>query len=143
MTESKAPYSSGPWQFALAILSEWHRTVATVIIVMLLGWPAIVIKKWGEDAGLWASLAGIEQTNRQAEHRAQDQIHATLAGSLQEQARISKDILVELKNHNYGAASDRQMLGYFTWKQCVQDNGKDAKICRQFQDIVGQPQPHH
>lgn len=127
---------AGPWQFALAILGRWQNTVAITIIILLLGWPTVVVIGWMQDMGFVRSMGLAEQDDRQAEHRQQDQVHQVMADALQEQAKISKQILIELKGHNVGASQDRQMLGYFTWKQCVQDNGKGAQICKQFQQVV-------
>jgi hypothetical protein len=124
---------ASPWQFALAILSNWHKTVATVIVVMLLGWPMVVAKRWLEDAGVLASVPGTEQSLRQQEHASQDKVHSVIADAVLDQASISKSILLELKNHNQGASQDRQMLAYFTWKQCITDNGPKAEICTQFE----------
>ena len=126
------PVAAG-WQFALAVLSEWRRTFAVMIIVMLLGWPAVVIKNWAQDMGYAQSLGIGEQADREAEHARQDKVHTTISRGIIQQASISQAILEELKSHNTGASQDRQMLGYFTWKQCIQDNGKNATICKQFQ----------
>ena len=134
------PPTATGWNFALAVLSEWRRTVAVIIIIMLLGWPLMVIKRWAEDAGVVDNIPLVEQETRQLEHTKQDAMLTLLSTTTIEQAAITRSILLELKSHGIGAAQDRQMLAYFTWKQCTTDNGPDAKICEQFEDLG--PQTH-
>ena len=139
MVELKKLELTGPWQFAIEVISEWRRLIGVVIVIMLLGWPSMVIKNWLVDAGTLQSLGVSEQADRQREHEVQDKLHEALSHGLQQQVGISQQILEEIKAHGDGAAKDRQMLSYFTWKMCIQDNGKNANICKQFINMDKHP----
>jgi len=105
------PPAATGWQFALAILSNWHKTIAVIIIIMLLGWPTVVIIDMGQDLGFWGSAGSREQQSRQAEHRGQTAVLTEIAAGM-------KEVTTALQAHNLQSIRKDDIIAYLLSEDC-------------------------
>lgn len=128
MRKTEANHATA-WDFALAVISEWRRTIAAVIVIMLLGWPTVVIVQWTERAGLWGSESRRSFSQRANEHKVQTEF---LMKADMDRAQMKKSfaLLAEsIMSHNEVALQRDGVILFFARDLCYTKYGEEANIC--------------
>lgn len=117
-------------QFVLDLL-EWRKSVALVVIVLLLGWPSMVILNMGQDLGYWGSFNKREQTSRQEEHRRQTKLLEKMTNHL-------ADINEALTHHNDQSLRKDAIIAYLLSEDCEKEPSTQSERnrCERLQRFV-------
>jgi len=128
------------WQFAVAVLSEWRRTVAAVIIVLILGWPTTVIVNWLQDAGVMPG----EQNHREAEHTRQLVVLHQIADGVMKHAINTERQLELLESHDRASQNKDVIIAHLLLEDCEKEiqNKARARRCARLEKLLESYKPN-
>jgi len=124
------------FDFFTGLFDQNRKVFLFVFIVLISGWPAQFFIDKMEQWQMLPSPAAAEQISRKNEHLAHYAMIQSVQGSVRENNRLNSAILSQLEAQTKGAAADRNILSFYTWKECIRDNGKGAKICARFEKLA-------